>query len=169
MEPGPDAEARGIAIVQELSGKPGVEEVRFDREWFRRLESLLNLARIGGTGLATLVFAAVTFVMASVLRLAVYARRNEIEIMLLVGATPSFVRGPFLVAGVGQGLVSSGFGLLLIEAARRGALAYAGSGSLVLMELVAAEPLPGSFAGLLVSLGLAVSCTGAYFAVRRSF
>lgn len=169
LAPRPDAEARGAAIVQALSGKPGVEEVRFDREWLRRLESLLNLARIGGTGLATLVFAAVVFVMASVLRLAVYARRDEIEIMLLVGATPAFVRGPFLVAGLGQGLISSGVGLLLVEAARQGALAYAGSSSLALMELVAADPLPGSAAGLLVGLGLAVSCTGAYFAVRRSF
>ncbi len=169
LEPAPDAEARGAAVVQALSGKPGVEEVRFDREWLRRLESLLNLARIGGTGLATLVFAAVVFVMASVLRLAVYARRDEIEIMLLVGATPAFVRGPFLVAGLGQGLISSGVGLLLVEGARRVALAYAGSSSLALMELVAADPLPGSAAGLLVGLGLAVSCTGAYFAVRRSF
>ena len=67
-----------------------------------RSDHRFHLVGIGGTGLALLVFAAVVFVMASVLRLAVYARRNEIEIMLLVGATPAFVRGPFLMAGLGQ-------------------------------------------------------------------
>jgi cell division transport system permease protein len=146
-----------------------VEEARFDRAWVRRLEALLQLARIGGLGLAVVVFAAVVFVMASVLRLAVIARRNEIDIMLLVGATPAFVRGPFLVAGLGQGLVASGLALLLVEGARRAAHASADAGSRVLLEIVAASPLPPGACGLLVATGLAVSITGAWFAVRRTF
>ena len=169
LQPGPGSEQLGSAVAVKLTGLEGVEEVRFDRAWLRRLEALLGLARIGGTGLACLVFAAVVFVMASVLRLAVYARRNEIDIMLLVGATPAFVRGPFMAAGLGQGLLASGMALLLVEGARRAALAYAGSGSLVLLDLVAARPLPVGPSGLLAAVGLVVSLTGAYFAVRRSF
>jgi cell division transport system permease protein len=168
LQPGPGSEELGAAVAVRLTGFQGVEEVRFDRAWLRRLEALLGLARIGGTGLACLVFSAVVFVMASVLRLAVYARRNEIDIMLLVGATPAFVRGPFLAAGLGQGLVASGMALLLVEGVRRAALAYAGSGSVVLLDLVAARPLPPGPSGLLVAVGLVVSLTGAYFAVRRS-
>ena len=168
LRPGPGSEELGAAVAVQLTELEGVEEVRFDRAWLRRLEALLGLARIGGTGLACLVFAAVVFVMASVLRLAVYARRNEIDIMLLVGATPAFVRGPFLAAGLGQGLLASGMALLLVEGARRAALAYAGSGSVVLLDLVAAKPLPAGPSGLLVAVGLVVSLSGAYFAVRRS-
>ena len=169
LRPGPGSEDLGAAIAVQMTGLAGIEEVRFDRAWLRRLEALLGLARIGGTGLACLVFAAVVFVMAGVLRLAVYARRNEIDIMLLVGATPAFVRGPFLAAGLGQGLLASGMALLLVEAARRAALAYAGSGSVVLLDLVAARPLPLGPSGLLAAVGLVVSLAGAYFAVRRSF
>ena len=149
---------------------PGVEEVRFDRAWLRRLEALLDLARSGAPALALVVFAAVVFVMASVLRLAVYARRDEIEIMLLVGATPAFVRGPFLVAGVAQGLVAS----LLALAARRRACAgrrwaYAAGGRWRCSDLVAARP---------AALRPCRHCSccwacwsawpAAYFAVRRS-
>jgi len=169
LRPDPRAEEFGMAVAARLGERVGVEEVRFDRAWVRRLEALLNLARIGGTGLAIVVFAAVVVVMASVLRLAVFARRNEIHIMLLVGATPAFVRGPFLVAGIGQGLVASGLALALVEGVRQAALAYVGSGSLALLDIVAAGPLPPGQSGLLVATGLLVSAAGAWFAVRRSF
>ena len=168
LRAGPGAEQMAATVVVEMTGRAGVEEVRFNRDWLRRLEALLDLARVGGTGLALVVFAAVVFVMASVLRLAVYARRDEIDIMLLVGATPAFVRGPFLVAGLGQGVFASGLALLLVELVRRGALAYAGSGTLVLLDLVAARPLTGGPSALLFGVGLLVSLAGAWFAVRRS-
>jgi cell division transport system permease protein len=168
LTPGPAAEQVGAGIARRFNELDGVEEARFDRDWLNRLEALLDLARIGGSGLALLVFSAVIFVMASVLRLAVYARRNEIEIMLLVGATPAFVRGPFLVAGLGMGLGSSLLALLLVEGARRGALAYAGERALVLLDLIAARPMDVEQWGLLVAVGLLVSLTGSYFAVRRT-
>jgi cell division transport system permease protein len=157
-----------VELHRRLDDRPGVEEVRFNRDWLRKLEALLDLARVGGTILALLVFAAVAFVMASVLRLAVYARRDEIDIMLLVGATPAFVRGPFLVAGFVQGLLSSGLALLLVEGVRRAAQAWAAADSLVLLDLVAERPVTGGMAGLLALVGLTVSLLGSYFAVRRS-
>jgi len=168
LAPGLVAETVGSKIYVEFSDKEGVEQVRFDRELLGRIEALLNLARVGGSGLGLLILGAVVFVMASVLRLAVYARRDEIEIMLLVGATPSFVRGPFLVAGVAQGLISSFAALALVEAARRAALGYAGDGSLALFDLLLAHALPGRFVFALIVIGLAVSCIAAWFAVRDS-
>ncbi len=169
LEPGPDAEARGEAVVDALGDRAAIEQVRFDRQWLRRLESMLDLARVGGAGLAVLVFGAVVFVMASVLRLAVYARRDEIEIMLLVGASPTFVRGPFLVAGLGQAVTASTLALVLVEAARRGALSYAGDDRLALLELVAASPVTLSLGVLVVGMALLVSLVSSWFAVRQSF
>lgn len=166
---GPGSEARFEQIAAALGDRSGVESARFDRKLLLRLEALLDLARLGGTALAFLVFAAAVFVMAGVLRLAVYARQDEIDIMLLVGATPAFVRGPFLVAGLGQGLIASLLALAVVEGARRFALAQAESSSMVLLELVAANPLPWHFCLLVVVIGLFVSFSGSYFAVRRSF
>jgi cell division transport system permease protein len=168
LAPGLVAETVGSKIYAEFSNQEGVEQVRFDRELLGRIEAMLDLARIGGSGLGLLILGAVVFVMASVLRLAVYARRDEIEIMLLVGATPSFVRGPFLVAGMAQGLISSLVALALIEAARRAALGYAGDGSLALFDLLLAHALPNRFVFALITVGLAVSCIAAWFAVRHS-
>jgi cell division transport system permease protein len=167
LTPGAGAEDVGAKIQADFGGLDGVEQVRFDRELLGRIEALLNLARFGGGGLGLLVLAAVIFVMASVLRLAVYARRDEIEIMLLVGATPAFVRGPFLVAGLVQGLVSSAAALALIELTRRTARGYASAESLGLLDLFLENPLPDRLVLGLFLIGTTVSCTAAWFAVRR--
>jgi len=169
LAPGLVAETVGSRIYAEFSNQEGVEQVRFDRELLGRIEAMLNLARVGGSGLGLLILGAVVFVMASVLRLAVYARRDEIEIMLLVGATPAFVRGPFLVAGVAQGLISSIAALALVEAARRTVLGYTGDGALALLDLFLAHALPNRFVFALIATGLAVSCIAAWFAVRHSY
>jgi len=165
---GPGAERVGDAIVAGLVGRAEVEDVRYDRDWLARVEALLAVARLGGGALALVVFAAVVFVMASVLRLAVHARREEIEIMLLVGATPSFVRGPFLVAGLVQGMVAGVVALLGVEAARRGLTGWLGAESLALLGLATARPLPAGAAALVSAVGVLVSLSAAYFAVRRS-
>lgn len=168
LTPGADAPTVARQIVAQLEGARGVEEVRFNQEWLLRIESLLEVARIGGIIVALLVFAAVAFVMASVMRLAVYARRDEIEIMMLVGATPAFVRGPFLVAGLGHGLVAGLCGLLLVEVLRQALRGYSGAGSTLVVDLAAANPIPFSYALLLIGAGLLVGAVGSFFAVRRS-
>lgn len=167
LSAGPSAGDIGARIQADFAAREGVEQVRFDRELLGRIEALLSLARLGGGGLGLLGLGAVVFVMASVLRLAVYARRDEIDIMLLVGATPAFVRGPFLVAGVAQGLVSSVLALGLIEATRRAALGPSGERSLGLLDLFLVHELPGRLAFALILIGLTVSCTAAWFAVRN--
>ena len=156
-------------LVEELAAEAAaiVEAVKLDRPWLDRVDRLLGLARWGLAVLGAIVLGAVVLVMASVLRLAVYARRDEIEIMQLVGATPGFVRGPFLVAGFFQGLVSAGLALLGLEAGRRALLWKAHSISPVLGDLLGGQALALQPALGLVALGVAVSLTGAFFAVRR--
>jgi len=84
---------------------PGVDEVRYDRGWFERLAGLMDLVRSGGYGLGSLLLMAVMVTVGAVVRLTVLARREEIDIMKLVGATAAFVRGPFLVGAAVQGLL----------------------------------------------------------------
>jgi len=168
LVPGPQAQEQGEAILAAVRGRPAVEEGRFERDWLAKLEALLDLARLGGSGLALVVFGAVIFVMASVLRLAVYARKDEIEIMLLVGATPAFVRGPFLVAGLGQGIVASVLALGIVEGARLWTLSHGQAQSVALIRLIVDRPLPATESVLVVLAGLAVSLASAFFAVRGS-
>jgi cell division transport system permease protein len=166
-----DSDLAGVAqeLAASLRGQPGVEEVRFNRDWLSRLEALLDLARTAGTTVVVLVFVAVVFVMGSVLRLAVLARQEEIEIMQLVGATPAFIRGPYLVAGALQGLLAATLALVLVEAVRRaGQAAGEALPAGMLLDLVAARPLTPETAGLLALAGLLVGIAGSYISVRQS-
>lgn len=153
-------------IVERLAGRAGIEEVRFDGQELALWERRLELVQWTAGGLALLVFGAVVLIVASVLRLAVFTRRDEIGIMQLVGATATFIRGPFLVAGVAHGLVAAILAGAAVEALRQLAMVSAGGGAEALVELVAAHPIPVGRAALLALVGVLVSLAGAWFAVK---
>ena len=167
LKPGQRSTESARSISAAVRAKKGIEEIRYDQDWLDRLDAILDLARGIGACVSVLVFAAVVFVTASVLKLAVYARRDEVEIMLLVGATPAFIRGPFLVAGLAQGVAAALVALGLVEVSRRGTLLYAGSRSGGLLDLVLGTSMPAGFTGAILIVGLIVGFLSALFAVRR--
>ncbi len=168
LEPGPRAKNAAKAVGEAAAGAAAVEELRYDQSLLDRIDSLLDIARWGGAGLGLVVLTAVAFVVSGVLRLTVYARRDEIDIMHLVGAPPMLVRGPFLVAGVGQGAAGGLLALFLAEAVRRTGLQYAGAHPGNLLELAAGSPLPLAPSCFVVAVGVALGFTSAWFAVRES-
>jgi cell division transport system permease protein len=93
------------AVVREAETLPAVEDVRYGREW---VERLFSLRRIGALTAFTLggAFALVAaLIIGTAIRIAVFARREEIAIMQLVGATNGYIRRPFLLEGAITGLL----------------------------------------------------------------
>ncbi len=168
LVPGSGAAAAARGISSALRGTRGVEDVRFDLEWLDRLDASLRLARAGGAAAALAILAVVALVIAGVVRLAVHARREEIDVMLLVGASPGLVRGPFLVSGIAQGLAAAAIGIALVEAARRAFLSWAGAAPRAVVDLVASHPLAPRHALLLAAVGVFVGTAAAWMAVRRA-
>ncbi len=101
------AGAQTERIAERVGSFSVVEDVETYRGWFDQLEALVVAGRSVASGLALLVLLAVLFVVGSTIRLAVTGRRKEIEVMKLVGASDAFVRGPFIVEGAAQGLISA--------------------------------------------------------------
>jgi cell division transport system permease protein len=77
-----------------------VADVRYDRRWLSRLIGIITAARIAGLVVAGVLMVGAAFTVAAVVRLSLHARREEVEIMQLVGAPFSFIRGPFVAEGV---------------------------------------------------------------------
>ena len=167
LERGPAASRIARVVAAVAAGRPGIEDVRFDQDWIDAVQGWLSAASAGGAGLALLVMAGVAFVMAGVLRLSVLSRQDEIEIMLLVGASPAFARGPFLVSGMLQGCVASLLALGAVELGRRLALRGAGRGASGLLDLLAGQPLPVGAVVAVVATGIVVGLCSAFVAVRR--
>jgi cell division transport system permease protein len=95
------------AEVEMLAGQtatlPGVADVRYDRKWIQRMMNAVQLVRGGGLALAAVLIFASALTVASVVRLALVARREEIHIMQLVGAPLAYIRGPCVIEGLLQG------------------------------------------------------------------
>ena len=107
------------AVAKEAAAVAGIESVDFGQEEFSRLNALLALLRYGGFAVGLLMTAATAFIVSNTIRLTVYARRDEIAILRLVGATHGFIRMPFLLEGALWGSAGGGLGVLGLFATDR--------------------------------------------------
>lgn len=158
-------------LAKRLESVPGSEEVDYGNVWLERLEVFLRRARLVGLALFGALSLATAVLVANTLRLAVYARRDEIEIMKLVGATDSFVGVPFLLEGVLQGLAGAALAVLALLGAQAALLprlrdAVALAARLTRADLLPANLLLGLLAGGAV-LGLAASSLSLVRFLRR--
>ena len=101
-------------LASVLESASGVEEVRFDQTWITRMTSAVGLLRGVGLVLVLVLVVAAALTVANVVRLACFARRDEVEIMQLVGAPLTYVRGPFILEGVLQGGIGALAALLVL-------------------------------------------------------
>ena len=114
-------------FVTKLKKIPGITEVQYGEEWVRRFNSFLNFIRLLGALLGGFLVIAVVFIVSNTIKLTIYSRRDELEVMSLVGATRFFISAPFLLEGVIQGLAGSVISLVLLFGLYEGFLHNAGS------------------------------------------
>jgi cell division transport system permease protein len=109
--------AQGMArAVGALEGIPGVAELASGQDWVEGYLRAIALLRGIAWGLGVLLALATLLIVANTIRLAIYARRDELEILALVGASRVFVSTPFLLEGLLQGALAGGLALLLLLA-----------------------------------------------------
>lgn len=90
-------------LVKQLRAQAEVDLAQLDLQWVKRLHGLLQIARRGVLLLSVSLALAVVLIIGNTIRLAVLSRREEIEVVKLVGGTNAFIRRPFLYAGLLQG------------------------------------------------------------------
>ena len=110
-------EADVDALVTRLRTVPGVDDVVYDREVLRRVLLTVQTVQRAVTTLALLLAAAAFAAVAAVLRLGYYARRDEIDVLGLVGAPPRAISGPFVAEGLLQACVATVAALVLLRVA----------------------------------------------------
>lgn len=103
------------ALANALSTLPDADFARLDTLWIRRFGAIIDLARRGALLLGVALALAVLIVVGNTIRLEIENRRDEIEIMELVGATSAFIRRPFLYVGAWYGLFGGLTAALLVN------------------------------------------------------
>jgi cell division transport system permease protein len=166
----PDAERDGRAatLVQQVAMLPGVADVRYDREWLSRLAAGIGTISAAGLGLALLMALAAGVTVAAVVRLGLFARRDEIEIMELVGAPVAFIRGPFVAEGFLQGGIGALVALVALWIAFLVVRAWWGADIAGMLPGATVDFLPLRLCAYLVAGGMAVGSLGGLAACRHA-
>jgi len=92
----------------------GVDEVQYSQEWVERFQAIMGAVKIIGLVFGGLLFLAALFIITNTVKLTIYSRKDEIEILKLVGATNRFVKIPFLIEGSIQGFLGGSVALIVL-------------------------------------------------------
>jgi len=155
------------AIAAAMEGDPAVADVRYDRRWLSRLSALVAAVRVAGLAVALVLVLGAALTVMAVVRLSLQARRDEIDIMLLVGAPYAYLRGPFIIEGTLQGGLGATLALVVLWGGHVAAgaglgvtwQALAGTGAIAFLSawqalgLILAGLVVGALAGAIASRG----------------
>jgi cell division transport system permease protein len=154
-------------VAADLASEPSIEEVEYGQEWIAKFTAFLKLLQIAGIGLGAMLVLAVVFVVSNTIKLAVFARRDELEIMQLVGATPMFIRIPYLLEGVLQGGAGSLLALAGLWFGWRTASVHASESLAPVFGTSRLEFLPLEAVVGLIAGGVFLGFFGSLFAMGR--
>lgn len=153
-------------VVAKIQKVQGVQEVFYGKNFVEAMMILVNVVMAIGLGLIILMTLAVLYIVVNTIQLTVYARRKEIEIMKLVGATDWFIRWPFILEGAMLGLVGAVVAVLLLSKTYHflfKELQRVAS----FIPMVAEGKINGSLVLLLFIVGLFFGATGSLLSVKR--
>jgi len=166
LRPGHESAEEVQRVVREYQRAPGVEDVQYDLLWIQRLSAAARLIHGAGAFLGGILALAGVFTISNVIRLTVYARQDELDIMRLVGATRAYVRGPFvaegMLLGALGGLLSVGLLWLTLRFFIRDVLTR--SDLVGTLQIV----MPTSVALVVILGGTAVGIVGSLVSLGRS-
>jgi cell division transport system permease protein len=154
-------------LIETLRGNALVEEVRDNEAESRKVMALIQVVSVGGWVIGGILAMASLFTIFNVIRLTVYQRRDDISIMRLVGATATFIRGPFLLEGTLQGIIGAGSALVLLFGAWWWLEAYAAATENPFLQLLTSGFLTAPQAGLLAGAGTLLGAAGSFLSLRR--
>jgi cell division transport system permease protein len=155
-------------LATNLRAARGVVDVRYDRQWLDRLLSTVSVVRTVGLVLGAVLILAAALTVATVVRLALHTRRDEIEIMQLVGAPSAYIRGPFIMEGILQGGIGAAVALIVLLAAflaLRGRYLIPAAAAINLSSVRFLSP---GLCVLMLIGGMLVGCLGGLVASRKA-
>jgi len=156
----------GEQVSAALAGRPEVEQITTRQADYGKLLDIIGVIRTVGIAALVLVGLTVLFMIVNMIRIAVYSRAGEIEIMRLVGASDSFIRWPFILEGVLCGLLGSILTIVLV------AVVWDPIQPIMVrvfqMPTAVSSQFLGVLSALLLGVGLGVGALGSWISVRSN-
>ena len=156
--------AEGVSSA--LTGRPEVERITTRQVDYNKLLGIIGVIRTAGIAALGLVGLTVLFMIVNMIRIAVYSRSTEIEIMRLVGASDSFIRWPFIFEGILCGLLGAVITILMV------AVAWDPIQPIMVrvfqMPTAVSSQFLGVLSAIILGVGLGVGAIGSWISVRSN-
>jgi cell division transport system permease protein len=163
------AAAQSVASLERLAAQlealDGIAAVEYGQRWIGRIAQILDLFRLVGYTLGGLFFVAAVFIVGNTIRLTLYSRREEVEIMRLVGATDRFIMVPFYLQSMIQGALGGVMGIGALLAMFTLLQARLDEG--LRLYLLNVRFLPTGIVGGVVLGSIIVGCLGCHLSLRQ--
>jgi cell division transport system permease protein len=153
-------------VAHQAEMLPDVQKVKYGEQVAQRLLALTRVLRWTGGGLLTILLLSTVLVISNTIRLAVFSRRREIEIMQMVGAARWFIQIPFVFEGILLGFIGAGTAAVLVSSSYRMLLPQLLETISFIPLLSPAQILP-QLVPILIAIGVTVGAFGSYLAVNR--
>ncbi len=144
-----------------------VDGVQYGQDIIEKLYQISKAIRFGGTLLIVFLAGAELFIISNTIRLTVFARRREIQIMKYVGATNSFIRWPFMMEGMVIGFIGSGLASLLLWQLYSQTISGAAEAGLVFVPLIGVYPFMLYVTLFLLGIGILIGAMGSVISIRK--
>jgi cell division transport system permease protein len=152
-------------LASQIESLNEVEEVEYGQKWLGRFTQIFELFTVTGYAMCSIFFMAAVFIMANTIRLVIYSRRDEIEIMRLVGAAERFIKIPFYIQGLLQGALGACIGLTILFAAFWVMASNIESGFFLgLFNIRFLSPL---ILGIIILISMLVGWLGSYLSLKQ--
>lgn len=102
------------SYTERLKKIPGISEIQFGEDWVRRFNNFMDFMKMLGLFVGGFLVLAVVFIVANTIKLTIYSRKDEVELLGLVGATRMFIKIPFLIEGVLQGAAGAVLAIVIL-------------------------------------------------------
>lgn len=152
-------------LAARIAAIEGVDDVAYAQKWLRQFAGVYNLFKATGLVLVGMFFLAIVFIVANTIRLILYSRRQEIEIMWIVGADEHFIKSPFYLESLLLGLVGGVSGVVFLYLAYLGTVP--GVAPEILFSFFEIRFLPASVWAAIVCCSMAVGWAGCHFSIKR--
>ena len=159
-----DTESLG-AFAERVKQLPGVTHVAYSQDWVDTLALVVSYFELGAVVIGTILAVATVTIIANTIRLSLHTRKEEIEILRLIGATGVFIATPYVIEGMILGAVGGGLSLALLKGVFEFfRLELNASGWFVGMEHIL-PVFPRQVSFLLVMTGLVLGCGSSVLSV----
>lgn len=155
-----------LYTLTDSNGAKLIEEVQYPYLTVRKLLNLTGIIRTVSIGLISMLALIAIFIISNTIKLTVFARRKEINIMKYIGATDWFIRWPFVIEGIFIGLAGSMISLLIVY------YSYSYTVSIIpadigILKMVQFTGLTGTMTGIYLFMGSVMGILGSTMAIRK--